>query len=51
MSGRALAERMTSVVVTGRNTRNSQPVGAGVNDGGGASAVEARTPATFASKN
>ena len=33
-----------------RNSHISHPGGAAVNDGGGASAVEARTPATFASK-
>jgi len=35
--------------VSGWNFRNEQP-GDGENDGGGASAVDARTPATLASK-
>lgn len=41
---------MTSATVSGRNPSKEQPAGAAVKDGGGELSVDARTPATFASK-
>jgi len=50
LSGSAFTDATTSASVTAENSRNTQPTGAGVKDGGFASAVAARTPATLLPK-
>jgi len=50
LSSSALTDDTTSAGMTAENSRNTQPTGAGVKDGGSASAVAARTPATLLSK-
>ena len=49
-SARTAVMTLTSPTPTDRNCEKPQPDGAGVNDGGGASAVAAWTAATFALK-
>jgi len=46
LSGSAFTNATTSAGVTAENSHNTQPTGAGVKDGGSASAVAARTPMT-----
>ena len=50
LSGSVRTSSETSSVVTGRNAINEPPAGHGVNDGGSAPAVAARTPTTLSSK-